>query len=393
MVFSWRVISRKTAVSLRLEIAVVLLPFAMVSGALAEPFPGEGDDMSSLGPLKCLTIDFPDLVDANRTNPESSSSSARTRTRFRRESSQAETSSRVKGRRIPIQVHVPTVGGPYPVVVVSHGAGGNSETHYAQSQHLASYGYVVLCVEHVGSNTERLRSGLRPLENVNQMIRDANEVLGRPKDIRFAIDRAVEWNEKHNSLRGRLDTRHIGVLGHSFGAYTTMVVCGMRPALDWLQPSVAPGKGLGPDLSDRRVTCGVALSPQGADEPFFIRESFASLRVPLMGISGSEDKQQGGLPPINRYNAFSLWPSNHGLNRFVWLANAHHLDFTDSTGAQRQGIRSPNRNDVQKVVRAATLLFFDNHLKPNQIGMHELTTEGLRKYLHGMVDDVEVRSK
>ncbi len=393
MAFSWRGNSLEPKASFGFEIAVFLLPFVMVSSALAEPFQGEVQDKSSQGPLELIKIDFPELVDTSRTGPEASDSSARALSRFRRGRGQSDGASSVRGRRIPIQVHIPKSGGPFPIIVVSHGAGGNLETHYAQAQHLASHGYAVLCVEHVGSNTDRLRSGLRPLENINRMIRDANEVLGRPKDIRFAIDRAIEWNEKNSTLRGRLDPHHIGVFGHSFGAYTTMVVCGMRPALDWLEPTIAPGKGLGPDLSDRRVTCGVALSPQGADEPFFIRESFASLRSPVMGMSGSEDKQQGGLPPINRYNAFELWPPNRGLHRFVWLANAHHLDFTDSTGAQQQGLRSANRNDVQKIVRAATLQFFDLHLKSDATAVRDLSTQGLQKYLQGVVDSVEVRSK
>jgi hypothetical protein len=172
-----------------------------------------------------------------------------------------------------------------------------------------------------------------------------------------------------------------------------MVVCGMRPALDWLEPSVAPGKGLGPNLRDARVACGVALSPQGADEPFFLAESFATLSAPLMGISGTEDKQQGGLPPPNRYQAFALWPENEGRHKFVWLANAHHLDFTDSTGAEQHGLRSANRGDVQPIVRAAALLFFNSSLKADSSAAGKLTTNGLQKYLRGAVDSVEVRGK
>ncbi len=351
------------------------------------------DDLSALGPLTVETLEFPNLVDVNR--PESDSATPRPRLfpRLRRGRAQAENLSTGKERRIPIKMHIPATGGPYPIIVASHGAGGNWDTHYAQAQHLASHGYAVLCLEHVGSNTDRLKSGIRLMDNLNKMIRDANEVLGRPKDVSFAIDRAEEWNTSHEKLRGRLNVRHVGVMGHSFGAYTTMVICGMRPALDWMEPPVAPGKGLGPDQRDARVSCGVALSPQGADEPFFINESFATLSAPLMGVSGTEDRQQGGLPPANRYKAFSLWPAKQGQHKFVWLANAHHLDFTDSTGAKQQGIRSANREDVQPIVRAATLLFFNTYLKADTSVAGNLSTNGLQKYLRGAVDGVEVRSR
>lgn len=352
-------------------------------------------DFSAPGPLKVETIKFTDTVDKSRVSSESVESTTRPSRfpRLRRGSNSVATTTKINERRVPIKVHSPVDGGPYPVIVISHGAGGNWDTHYAQAQHFASHGYVVLCIEHVGSNTERLRSGLRLLENVNRMIRDSSEVLGRPKDVSFAIDQATAWNSSHEKLKGRLDLNQIGILGHSFGAYTTMVICGMRPALDWLEPPVAPGKGLGPDLSDPRINCGVALSPQGANEPFFIEKSMASLSKPLMGISGSEDKQQGGLPPITRYQSFSQWPENRGLNTFVWLSNANHLDFTDSTGGEQQGMRSANRDDVQKVVRAASLMFFDLHLKQEQSTSEKLTTTGLENYLHGAIDSVEVRAK
>lgn len=352
-------------------------------------------DFSAPGRLKVETINFTDTVDKSRVSGEAVESTSRPSRfpRLRRNSNSAATTTKINERRVPIKVHAPIDGGPYPIIVISHGAGGNWDTHYAQAQHFASHGYVVLCMEHVGSNTEKLRSGLRLLENINRMIRDSNEVLGRPKDVSFAIDQATAWNSSHEKLKGRLDLNHIGILGHSFGAYTTMVICGMRPALDWLEPPVAPGKGVGPDLSDARISCGIALSPQGANEPFFIEKSMASLSKPLMGISGSEDKQQGGLPPMTRYQSFSLWPENRGLNKFVWLSNANHLDFTDSTGGEQQGMRSANRDDVQKIVRAASLMFFDLHLRKNNSSMENLTTSGLEKYLHGAIDSVEVRSK
>lgn len=343
-------------------------------------------DFSASGPLTVETLEFPNLMDVNRFAIEPTAPLSRLLPRN-------ENSPTLTKRRIPIKVHIPATGGPFPIIIVSHGAGGNWDTHYAQAQHLASHGYAVLCLEHVGSNTGCLKSGIRLMHNLNKMIRDANEVLGRPKDVSFAIDRAMDWNVSNANLRGRLDTRHVGVLGHSFGAFTTMVICGMRPALDWLEPPVEPGKGLGPNLSDARVTCGVALSPQGADEPFFIGESFVTLRLPLMGISGTEDKQQGGLPPMNRYKSFALWPEGAGQNKFVWLANAHHLDFTDSTGAKQQGVRSANREDVQPIVRAATLLFFNTHLKGDTSAAGNLTTSGLQKYLRGAVNGAEVRSR
>jgi poly(3-hydroxybutyrate) depolymerase len=316
---------------------------------------------TAAAPQPVELLAFPDLVDARR------------------------------GRKVPIVVHLPGGSGRLPMIVVSHGAGGDSDTHFGQAQALASQGYAVLCVEHIGSNRERLTRGLRLQQNLLDMTRDADEVLTRPRDISFAIDRAAVWNESHPKLRGRLDLERIGVMGHSFGACTTMIACGARPALDWLSPRVEPGQGLGPDLSDPRIRCAVALSPQGAGEPFFIEQSFAGLRVPLLGITGSRDDQLSGVPAENRRKGFALWPA--GEHRFVWLANARHNDFTSASGATGRALPSPTREEAQVVTRAATQAFFDLHLKGEAGAARRLTSEGLEPFLRGSIDKVEVLVK
>jgi predicted dienelactone hydrolase len=325
--------------------------------------PAPAPDLSAPGPLAAETIDFPDLKDAARD-----------------------------GRPLPVKVHVPEAGGPCPVVVLSHGGGGHRDANFAQAHHLATHGFVVLCTEHPGSNTEVLKRGFRITENLKSMTRDASEVLGRPKDVRFALDRAAEWNRDHERLRSRMDLARVGMMGHSFGAYTTLVVCGARPALDWLAPPVPPGKGLAPDLSDPRVSCGVALSPQGPGEPFFSEAGFATIRTPLLGITGSRDMQQG-LDPENRRRGFALWPEGNKI--LLWLANADHTAFSDSTGApgRRAMLPSAARDDAQPVARAATLLFFRAHLRKEEPAMKLLTAEALRPYCRGKVDSLEVLEK
>ena len=312
-------------------------------------------------PLNMTILEFPDLKDDKRG-----------------------------GRRVPIKVHLPQQQGKWPVVVFSHGGGGNWDANFAQARHLAGNGYAVLCIEHVGSNTERMRKGLRFLENLKAMTRDSSEVLGRPKDASFALDMAEEWNRTHPELKGRLDLERIGVMGHSFGAYTTLAACGARPALDWLTPPVSPGKGLGPDLSDSRVAAGVALSPQGPGEPFFLETSYASIKRPLLGITGSLDKQQGA-PPEHRRRFFDLLPP--GGKILIWLANADHLGFSDSTGSGQGSLPSKSRDDSQPLVRAATLLFFEATLRGDKKAEKALSYESLRPLLRGVVDDLEIQKK
>jgi len=346
----------------------------LVAGVCLAGLAAAGGDRrdAAAGPRETVEVlEFPERIDASR--------------------GAASKEGGPSGRPVPMRMHLPAGDGPFPVIVVSHGAGGDLDTHFGQAQDLALHGYAVLCVEHVGSNRDRLMRDRRPLKSVDAMTRDAQEVLARPKDISFAIDQASRWNQSHETLKGKLDMERVGAMGHSFGAYTTMVVCGMRPALDWLVPRVEPGKGLGPDLRDPRVKCGVALSPQGVGEPFFLKESFASLQVPLLGISGTKDAQQAGQPAVNRKEAFAFWPQ--GQHLFVWLGNARHADFTSASGRTGRSLPSPTREDAQPVTRAATRAFFDLHLRSQPDAAKRLTAEALRPLLRGGIDSVEVLSK
>ena len=342
-------------------------------------------DPSASGPHKTAEIEFAELVDGSRRQASGAPKG------IRRIFGERRAEKTGAGRKVPVKVHLPVGDSKCPVVILSHGAGGDLDTHFAQARHLATHGYVVLCVEHVGSNREKMTEGLQLMKNLESMIHDSAEIMDRPQDITFVLNQAESWNQSHPRLKGRFDLEHVGIMGHSYGAFTTMVVCGMRPALDWIVPTIPPGKGLGASQRDPRVDCGVALSPQGVGEPFFIRESFGSLQVPLLGVSGTLDKQQNGLSAENRKEAFSLWPA--GGHRFVWLNGAKHLDFTDSTGADRKATPSPTREDVQPVTRAATLLLFDAHLKGDEGAGKRLTQAGLRPYLKGKINQVEVLAK
>jgi len=103
------------------------------------------DDASSRGPLAVTTLEFADLVDTNRKGPVADAKKARG----------------ASGRRVPIKVHLPAGDRPVPVVLVSHGAGGDWDTHLGQALHLASHGYAVLCLEHVGSNRAMVAGSLQ----------------------------------------------------------------------------------------------------------------------------------------------------------------------------------------------------------------------------------------
>ena len=330
--------------------------------------PDEGSSASSArdasifeqpGPYTVKELEFPDLTDTSRNN-----------------------------RNVPLKVHFPASGNNFPLAVISHGAGVGWDDNYYQAQHLASYGYVVICPEHVYSDKERIKywtspagGNLKYMQAIYRVTTDPQAILGRPKDISFAIDQAERWNKEHPTLKGKINTDKVAVMGHSFGAYATLVVCGARPIVDYLNPPVGSGKGLYQgNLSDPRVDLGIAFSPQSPGSVYFGRDSYKTIDRPLVCFSGSKDGQQkaggGHLPAESRYEAFKLFPP--GDKYFLWLANADHASFSKRPGRQ---MRSAARSDVIEITKTMMVIFCNYYLKREQTAlqyMNQRAVDSLR---------------
>ncbi|NOY75009.1 MAG: hypothetical protein GXP32_04370 [Kiritimatiellaeota bacterium] len=303
-------------------------------------------DYDKTGPYKTNVKEFPDLTDEKREN-----------------------------RRVPIKVISPVADGPFPLVIFSHGGMGNWNSNIYQAKHLASHGYIVFCVQHVFSDNIITRKYVREAKGslkeriwkaLTRMTVDPRAVLGRPRDISFAIDKAMEWNRSETQFAGKINTSKIAVAGHSYGAATVLTVCGAQPTLDHLKPTLAPGRGLAGDYSDSRVTLGIAMSPQGPGTSRFSKESYKSINKPLLCFSGDGDEQLGADGSIQsaekRLEGFKLMPQ--GNKYMLWLANADHLSFSDNPSAWR--FPSKARADAQRITKAMMLVFCDYYLKGDE---------------------------
>lgn len=113
----------------------------------------------------------------------------------------------------PIDAHTgaePASGGPFPVVLFSHGYAGFPEQSVDLTTHMASWGFVVISADHV----ERSLSGLLGTAAQGVAPLDDTDVLTQSLDLALA-----DADKDDSPLHDLLDPSQVAVTGHSAGAY------------------------------------------------------------------------------------------------------------------------------------------------------------------------------
>ena len=180
----------------------------------------------------------------------------------------------------------PGAGGPYPLVVISHGYPGNRLLLSHLGEHLASHGYAVLALDHTDSTyADQAAFG--------------STLYNRPLDQAFAIDAIAA----HPDLGALVDAGRTAVIGYSMGGYGALVFGGaglIAPIVD--QPFAPPQRLLAahvagtPEheaLPDPRVRAMIAIGPWGMNYGLWNAEGLAGLRVPTLFMAGSMDTVSG----------------------------------------------------------------------------------------------------
>jgi predicted dienelactone hydrolase len=178
-------------------------------------------------------------------------------------------------------------GGPWPLVVVSHGAGGSFLGHHDTAAALADAGFVVAAISHSGDNFEDLSRH-----------RELSVFVSRPMDMKRLVDHMLRrWPE-------RIAPARIGFFGFSRGGYTGLALAGavpnFRSGLTWCAPDSrvpmcvqARGNDLPaePLVQDERIKAAVIADPLS----FFEAQGLKDVKIPVQ-LWASERGGDGVLP-------------------------------------------------------------------------------------------------
>jgi predicted dienelactone hydrolase len=206
-----------------------------------------------------------------------------------------------------------------PLIVLSHGTGGAFFTHYDTALALAEAGYVVASVTHTGDNYRDHGQSILALAN-------------RPQHVTRVLDYMLGAWPEHE----RLDPERVGMLGHSAGGFTTLVVVGGEPELYRMHMHCAehpdewgcryarqqgnPTPATPQWTHDGRVRAAVVVAP--ALGPDFTPERLAKVTVPILLWRTADDEvvpQPWHAQAI--YDALPAKPDYHVV------ANAGHFAF------------------------------------------------------------------
>jgi predicted dienelactone hydrolase len=212
-------------------------------------------------------------------------------------------------------------GGPFPLVAFSHGSGGMRVQSIYVTEHLASWGYIVVAPDH-------------PRDTLNSSNDDRPAVLrARPHQIKAAIDAVLVSD---GELAGLADEARLGVLGHSFGAFTALVLAGAELDLAALRAACAADSsqlvcsGLSDELtqdvvdgfSEPRIGAAVALAPAG--RVAFGANGLSLARVPVQLQGGTADTL--ATPDTE---VLSMFDALAGTRSLGMIDRAAHFSFTD----------------------------------------------------------------
>ena len=211
----------------------------------------------------------------------------------------------------------------WPLLIFSHGFGGCAKQSDSLMRYLADQGYIVAAPDHEDANCRGRMAMSRGKRDWPERPFRTPEVwtdkteADRKDDVLFAVSSLLDDRRYKNYV----DTRRMGLIGHSLGGYTVLGVAGAWPA--W---------------KDKRFKAVLAFAPYLT--PYLKTGGLKRLGVPVMYQGGTDDKTI--TPDLRRSGgAYAHTPAPKyfieldGAGHEAWTAlQTKHQTIIDKTAVQ-----------------------------------------------------------
>lgn len=254
-----------------------------------------------------------------------------------------------RDRTIPLRVYLPRgAGAPAPVVLFSHGLGGNRDGSPFLGRHWAGRGYLAVFLQHPGSDDSVWKDTpvLQRMAAMREAAGARNFSL-RVRDVPAVLDQLEKWNTTAgHPLEGRIDPERTGMSGHSFGAVTTQAVSGQSYRL------------VGARFTDPRIDAAVVMSPSSPASGS-AGQAFGKIGLPWLLMTGTDDLSVIGEADME--SRLAVFPALPPGNKFeLVLDKAEHSAFTERALPNDRIARNPNHH---RAILALSTAFWDAWLK------------------------------
>ncbi len=262
-----------------------------------------------------------------------------------------------------LAVDAPARAGKFPIIFYSHGATGAGTSSFFICEMLARNGYIVVAPDLLDLVSVARIEETIPYDNMMKMkaaqyIQSLREFglnkVGkesrllyryRPEQMKQTMDLVLASNESaDNVLHHHIDETKVGMMGHSFGAWTTLLLAGAEPS-----------------LHDRRIKAVAALSGPVNDLVFRVAKDndLALVQVPVIFEYGELEPSAGRLD-----DKTLLFERANSPKALVCIENADHLSFSGGVkGEHRLSSEYIDKDAARRAISETTLDFFDAFLK------------------------------
>ena len=273
--------------------------------------------------------------------------------------------SRLDQREVKVKWYL-SGSGKMPVVLLSHGLGGNRDTCSYLAKHLASRGFAVVAMQHAGSDTEALSPKKGKFSSRLGSAISPKTFLQRCKDVTATIDQLHQWNQQPgHPLYGKLKMDQLAISGYSYGALTAQATAGQEfPRASWLK------------TEDKRIKAALLMSPSAREAN--ADAAFAKVKIPWMCLTGTKDTL-AMFPTItveSRKQVYASLPKSGNKYQLV-LKDANHYAF----GNSMKGRKLPRNENHHKVILCLGTAFFEAYLKQDRDAKQWLHSDAVNRIL------------
>lgn len=277
-----------------------------------------------------------------------------------------------RSRKGYFDLYQPEIDRPVPLIVISHGLASNRQTFAYLAQHLTSHGFAVAVIEHDDINLDKFDNFLSGSERFPE----PNNLIDQPLDVKYVLDRLE--TQINPQLQNKIDMQQVGVIGQSFGGYTSLALAGgeliadkqatqcqeenQEVLLDLSSLAKCTFNELNRprlQLRDSRIKAAIAINPLGK---IFGREGMSAIEIPTMLISGTNDPI---VPPVAEQIKPFIWLDNDLDKYLVLVKPGTHFSFLqEGLGVLPvpDAVVGPSPASAYPLLKALSTAFFQVHL-------------------------------